>query len=281
MNKPCIAPLLLGAFLLTAATARADAEADKAGANPSVPNPSAAVAPERLTQGPLSAEEYAFKQKVYRLHVARGVKSGRPRIYDLPPSDLAAVPGTATVMRRDAAAALGRLLTAARADLATDQAATGQGAETADRHARALRVEELALNNAYRSASTQFAIWDRNFAGYLAATRPQRLACPGGEFGDAAAALLRDYIGVRVAAPGFSNHQGGIAVDFALRLKPTATAGVDGPSLGPSTAQTDPWKESWFWRWLNRRAGDFGFVAYLPEPWHWEYLPDRVGKGRD
>ena len=109
--------------------------------------------------------------------------------------------------------------------------------------------------------------------------RVQRLACPGGEFGPDAAALLRDYIGVRVAAPGFSNHQGGIAVDFALRLKPAAGAGATG--LGPSTAQADPWKESWFWRWLGRRAGGFGFVAYLPEPWHWEYLPDRIGKGRE
>jgi hypothetical protein len=277
MNKLVIALLTLAAVLLTAAPTRAD----KVGADKSVADPAAAVAPERLTQGSLSAEEYAFKQKVYRLHVARGLKSGRPRVYDLSPSALATVPGTAIVMRRDAAAALGRLLAAARADLAADQAATGQGAETTDRHARAGRVEELALNNAYRSASTQFAIWDRNFAGYLAATRPQRLALPGGEFGEAAAALLRDYVGVRVAAPGFSNHQGGIAVDFALRLKPATTGGAGRPALGPAMGQADPWKESWFWRWLGRRAGDFGFVAYLPEPWHWEYLPDRVGKGWD
>lgn len=272
MNKPAPVLPVLAAVLVTAAPTRADKP---------VVDPAAAVAPERLTQGSLSAEEYAFKQKVYRLHVARGVTSGRPRVYDLPPAALAAVPGMKTVMRRDAAAALGKLLAAARADLAADQAATGQGAETADCRARAGRVEALALNNAYRSASTQFAIWDRNFAGYLAATRAQRRAAPGGEFGDAAAALLRDYVGVRVAAPGFSNHQGGIAVDFALRLKPTASAGADGTGLGPSTAQADPWKESWFWQWLNRRAGEFGFVAYLPEPWHWEYLPDRVGKGRN
>jgi len=277
MNKLVIALLMLAAVLLTAA---APTCADKARADNSAVDPAAAVAPERLTQGSLSAEEYAFKQKVYRLHVARGLKSGRPRVYDLPPSALATVPGTAIVMRRDAAAALGRLLAAARADLAADQTRPGQAAETSDRRARAQRVEELALNNAYRSASTQFAIWDRKFAGYLASTRPQRLALPGGEFGEAAAALLRDYVGVRVAAPGFSNHQGGIAVDFALRLKPATTAGAGGPALGPAMGQVDPWKESWFWRWLGRRAGEFGFVAYLPEPWHWEYLPDRVGKGR-
>lgn len=278
MHKPILVFLTLAALPLLAAI---PTRADKAGAGLAAADPAAAVAAEHLTRGSLSAEEYAFKQKVYQLHVARGLKAGRVRVYDLPPSALATVPGTTIVMRRDAAAALGRLLAAARTDLAADQAAKGQDAETADRRARAQRVAELALNNAYRSASTQFGIWDRNFAGYLAATRVQRLALPGGEFGDEAAALLRDYIGVRVAAPGFSNHQGGIAVDFALRLKPTATAGAAGAALGPSTGQVDPWKESWFWRWLNRRAGDFGFVAYLPEPWHWEYLPDRVGKGRD
>ena len=280
MNKPALLLLILVALTLTASHARADTP----GANPPAADPAAAVAPERLTRGALSAPEYAFKQEVYRLHVARGVKAGRTRVYDLPPADLAVVPGTEIVMRRDASAALGRLLAAARADLATDLAAKGTDAETADRRARAQNVREIALNNAYRSASTQFAIWDRNYAGYALATRAQRLLCAGGEFGPAAAALLRDYIGVRVAAPGFSNHQGGIAVDFALRLKPTATttaAGSVGPSLGPSTAQTDPWKESWFWRWLVRRASDFGFVAYEPEPWHWEYLPDRVGKGRE
>ena len=279
MNKPALILLALTALPLAASQARADAP----GVVPAA-DPAAEIAPERLTRGALSAPEYAFKQEVYRLHVARGVKSGRPRIYDLPPDSLMAVPGTQTVMRRDAAVALGRLLAAARADLAADQAATGTDAETADRRTRAQNVRGIALNNAYRSASTQFSIWDRNYEGYAAATRAQRLLCPGGEFGPDAAALLRDYIGVRVAAPGFSNHQGGIAVDFALRLKPATAAtpaAAAGAGLGPSTAQADPWKESWFWRWLGRRAADFGFVAYLPEPWHWEYLPDRAGKGRD
>jgi hypothetical protein len=255
---------------------------------PTVPAPApapadaaaAAIAPEKLTKGTLSDEAYAFKQEVYRRHVERGVKSGRPRIYDLPASDLAEVPGTKTVMRRDAAAALGKLLIAARADLATDLAATGTDAETVDRRTRAQQVQDIGLNNAYRSASTQFAIWNRNFNRYLDATRAGRLKCAGGEFGPAAADLLRDYIGVRVAAPGFSNHQGGIAVDFSLDLKPVAGTPDAKTALGASTADSDPWKESWFWRWLNRRAGEFGFIPYLPEPWHWEYQPDRVGKGR-
>lgn len=278
MNKPGIALLLLSVPLLVLAGAAAQTRADPAAPQAAL-DPAAAVAPERLTRGKLSAQDYAFKQEVYRRHVARGLKSGRPRVFDLPPSALAPVPGTQTLMRRGAAAALGRLLAAARRDLAADADAPGQDAETAGRRERAQRVESLALNNAYRSASTQFGIWDRNYAGYVDATRAARSACPGGEFGPAAADLLREYVGVRVAAPGFSNHQGGTAVDFALRLKPTPEVPI-AAGLGPSAAQTDPWKESWFWRWLNRRADEFGFIAYLPEPWHWEFAPDRAGKGR-
>jgi len=276
MNKPGIALLLLTSSL-TAPLLEGAAHADPASA---APDPAGAVAPERLTRGALSAPDYAFKQEVYRRHVARGLTSGRPRVFDLPPAALAPVPGTQTLMRRDAASALGGLLAAARADLAADLNAAGQDSETVGRRDRARRVDALALNNAYRPASTQFGIWDRNYAGYAVATRAARLLCPGGEFGPAAADLLREYVGVRVAAPGFSNHQGGTAVDFALRLKPAAAAALPLAGLGPSTAQTDPWKESWFWRWLNRCAGGFGFVAYPPEPWHWESAPDRAGKGR-
>ncbi len=221
---------------------------------------------ENLSSRGLSAAAYAFKKEVYQQHVARGARSGRPRIYDLPASKLASIPGTNIKMRRDAAKQLGRLLTAARADLARDLAATANDATSRDRRARARRVQELAVNNAYRSASRQFGIWDRNFKKYYEATQEQRRAAPGGEHGVEAATLLRDYIAVRVASPGYSNHQGGIAVDFALRLK-------DANELGASMAQSDPWKESWFWRWLKQRAGEFGFVEYEPEPWHWEYKP--------
>ncbi len=237
-----------------------------------------AVDAKNLSSEGLSSEAYAYKQQVYRLHVARGARSGRPRIFDLPAAELAIIPGTDIKMRRDAAPQLGRLLAAARADLARDLAATGTDATTLDRRHRARRVRELAVNNAYRSASRQFGIWNRNFKQYYEATRVQRQAAPGGEHGAAAAELLRDYIGVRVAAPGYSNHQGGIAVDFALRLQPDPQRADAEKELGASMAQVDPWKESWFWRWLKTRAGEFGFVEYEPEPWHWEYKPQQAAE---
>lgn len=234
----------------------------------------ALVASEKLSRAGLSPAAYAFKQQVYRLHVERGLKSGRTRIYDLPPNALAFVPGTDIKMQRDAAAALGRLLAAARLDLAHDLATPGDTPEMQTRHARAQRVKELGINNAYRSASQQFAIWDRNFKAYYKATVEKRAACAGGEHSLAAAELLRDYIGVRVAAPGFSNHQGGIAVDLALLLKPAPDhPNAQQQALGAATAQSAAWEDSWFWNWLNRRAGEFGFIPCLPEAWHWEYKP--------
>lgn len=232
------------------------------------PEAIAAIAPEKLSPAGLSDEVYAFKQDVYRRHVARGINAGRTRIYDLPKEELVLIPGTEILMRKDAAQALGKLLVAARADLARDLAAPKGDKRAEERHARALRVRELGVNNAYRSASRQFGIWDRNFLKYYEATAKERAKCEGGTLGPAAAELLREYIGIRVAAPGFSNHQGGIAVDFALRLKDS--------ELGPSMAQGSSWKESWFWHWLKQHAGEFGFVEYEPEEWHWEYKPEQA-----
>jgi LAS superfamily LD-carboxypeptidase LdcB len=185
---------------------------------------------------------------------------------------LALIPGTSIPMRKDAAGALGKLLDAARVDLARDLAAPPGDAATEERRVRAQRVLGLEVNNAYRSASQQFAIWNRNFGRYYQDTASKRRESAGGEHSAAAAELLREYIGVRVAAPGFSNHQNGIAVDFALRLK--AEKGAAEQQLAASMAQSDPWKESWFWHWLGGRAGEFGFVPYEPEPWHWEYKPE-------
>jgi LAS superfamily LD-carboxypeptidase LdcB len=236
-----------------------------------------AIAAEKLSDTGLSPEVYAFKKRVYNLHVARGIGAGRKRIYDLPADQLGIIAGTDIKMRSDAALQLSRLLEAARLDVDRDLASTGTDAPTILRRARARQVRELGVGNAYRSASRQFGIWDSNFQKYYEATSEKRRALPGGEFGPEAAETLREYIGVRVAAPGFSNHQGGIAVDLALRLKPDPQeATAPAKELGASMTQIDPWKESWFWNWLKVHAGEYGFVEYVPEPWHWEYKPQEA-----
>lgn len=52
------------------------------------------------------------------------------------------------------------------------------------------------------------------------------------------------------AQPGYSNHQGGTAVDIST-------------ARGTNAA----------WQWLVANANRFGFFATVPtEPWHWDYL---------
>ena len=58
--------------------------------------------------------------------------------------------------------------------------------------------------------------------------------------------------GVSVAKPGYSNHQMGLAIDFA-GLPFTA-----GPVPG-----------NIFWNWLSANAGEYGYKNYPAEAWHW------------
>jgi peptidoglycan hydrolase-like protein with peptidoglycan-binding domain len=66
--------------------------------------------------------------------------------------------------------------------------------------------------------------------------------------------LYRQYLngtGNLAARPGYSNHQGGIAVDV---------------NVGSTSSAT--------YRWMAAHADEFGFKRTVPsEPWHWEYRP--------
>ncbi|PTL79674.1 peptidoglycan-binding protein [Vitiosangium sp. GDMCC 1.1324] len=67
-------------------------------------------------------------------------------------------------------------------------------------------------------------------------------------------ALYQAYLngtGNLAAKPGYSNHQGGIALDINVGATSSAT-----------------------YRWLAANASRFGFARTVPsEPWHWEYRP--------
>jgi D-alanyl-D-alanine carboxypeptidase len=78
--------------------------------------------------------------------------------------------------------------------------------------------------------------------------------------GDPIEAILR-----AVAAPGYSEHHTGRAIDIG---------GAEGPYLTEDFAQTPAF------RWLEAHAGEFGFTLSYPsgnahgityEPWHWCY----------
>lgn len=243
--------LIAGALLLASSNAARAANA---------PTSDAAFAAERLTRGALPADVYAFKQRVYQMHVEssamRAWQRGDERVLALAPAQTARVPGTRFVMRADAAAALGRLLRAARRDLAAQRNAPASTPAARLTKARARRVNELGLNSTYRPARRQFELWDGYFLGFYRQLRPQLSSLPGGVHGDAAALVMLNLVAERIGAPGYSNHQRGIAVDFKL--------GMTAPKN---------WEDYWLWHWLNGHAREFGFVPYAPEAWHWEFKP--------
>ena len=125
-----------------------------------------------------------------------------------------------------------------------------EGAARAWRRMQAeARAEGIALEaiSGYRSHDYQLGIFARKLARGL--TIPQILAVN--------------------AAPGFSEHHGGHALDIGTPGEPPAEEGFEAT---PAFA------------WLHRRAGDFGFRLSYPrgnphgivyEPWHWCWHPPR------
>lgn len=65
-----------------------------------------------------------------------------------------------------------------------------------------------------------------------------------------------------VARPGYSNHQMGIAIDFA------GTSVKNSSATTCASRQTDP--GSPVWNWLSNNAIRFGFRQYSAESWHWD-----------
>jgi D-alanyl-D-alanine carboxypeptidase-like protein len=134
-------------------------------------------------------------------------------------------------------------------------------------------VQRIEIRSAYRSATEQFANWQRAFPRYYTETRNMRTGLNGGEHGAEAVRYFASYIGKRLAAPGYSLHNNGLAVDF--------TTVESGHELGPSSSQKSlgDWKLSWLWQWLGGNAATYGFFqnTSINEPWHWEY---RRGTGR-
>jgi hypothetical protein len=77
--------------------------------------------------------------------------------------------------------------------------------------------------------------------------------------------------GVNVAEPGTSNHQMGIAIDFAV---PHVTGGSTCSSRATNTGNA-------MWTWLNNNAAKYGIHQYAHESWHWDALADSTRCGGD
>ncbi len=210
----------------------------------------------RLQWPGASQPQLDFMRNVYESQVRRALQR-RSFISDVPESELAIIEETYKA-RTQAAASCVELLAAARAAL--DQ-------QKRDGVELARTVERVYLVSAYRSASQQFSGWQRNFPRYYQQTHEHRATLGGGEHGAAAADYLAQYIGARLAAPGFSLHNNGRAVDFGTR------AGGQNLGASTSTASIQNWRRSWFFTWLTENASRFNYYqnTSINEPWHWEY----------
>jgi len=189
-----------------------------------------------------------FMRAVYEVHVARSAVH-HAFVADVDPDELAPIEGNFQA-RIEAATACQALLTALRA---------------------AIQAEDLnvhvGLTSAYRSASEQLRIWQDNFPTYYHETRARRRALASGEHSTEAAQLLAGYVGQRMGAPGFSNHNNGLAFDLCVQENDTR---VLNRTPLPYTAI---WRRTWTWNWLMANAARFHFYqnTNIDEPWHWEY----------
>ncbi len=197
-----------------------------------------------------SAEQLDFMRAVYEAHVARSA-ARHSFVPDVDPAELAPIEGR-FLARTAAATACQGLLAAARA------ASRGQGLPIT-----------VGLTSAYRPASQQLRIWQDNFPTYYQETRDLRRHLAGGAHGAEATQRLAAYVGQRVGAPGFSNHNNGLAIDLGVQENGVR---IQNRTQPPHTAR---WRQTWLWSWLTTNAARFGYYqnTHIDEPWHWEYRP--------
>jgi subtilisin family serine protease len=171
-----------------------------------------------------SADQSDFMRRVY-LRQVRAACQSHSFVTDVPDSELSPIEDNQRA-RTAAADSCRRLLASARAAIAQDPAAA--------------HVKSIGVASGYRSASQQLHNWNRNFPRYFGETSSDRAALEGGEFGEAAEKLLTRYISGRLAAPGFSLHNNGLAIDFSALER--------GISMGPSTTKQSRqnWRKSWY-----------------------------------
>lgn len=211
-------------------------------------------------------EQTAFKRAVYNGQVQSRLKAGKVFHPGLPADQLATVERGATA-RKDAAAAFIALLGQARLDLETDKTAND---------ALANAVKSFGVSSGHRSAAEELVIWQSVFVDYYrdrVMTKARRKA-DGGEHGPAAVKILVDHFLGYKAAPGFSNHTLGVAVDFVLSFTtPQPSGDPEHPTsqLGASGSQNALWLASWLHSWLRKHAATYGIHPIPTEAWHWEY----------
>lgn len=208
-----------------------------------------ALSKEHLHQYGLTEDEFAFKQRVYDAAVAR---LGDKIHGGVAAEDLAGVEGGQRV-RTEVAGPLASMLSAMRAALQAGEPAGGVEVGSAT---------DIHVTSGYRSPERDRDLWDSYFQRYLGNTVKEREAT-GDPLGAAAVKVLVQYIGLRKAPPGGSNHSNGIAVDLQIEQH--------GHRVPNNYDDQKKWRASWQYAWLKANAATYGFRNYPKEAWHWDH----------
>ena len=199
-----------------------------------------------------SDEQTAFKRQVYEAHIAAAARV-RKFSMGVAAADLVSI-GGGQQLRKDAAPDMIALLAKAKDDLKAAQDAGDALAQT---------VKSIGVGSSYRDTKQDFTLWDGYFQQYYGDTTKAREAADGGEHGAKAVAIMVALYTESKAAPGFSNHTSGIAVDF------TTTEGKE--TLGSKKSQNARWKKSWLHQWLVANAGTYNYEPLSSEAFHWSH----------
>jgi hypothetical protein len=193
-----------------------------------------------------------FQQAVLDRQIARARSKGNSFFPAVAETELEVVEGRYR-MRKAAAKSCRELLAAARAALAAGKA-TGD--------ARASQTQSIGVTSAYRDYDYDAKIWRDTFQQYYdEMLRDGTYA--GREHGHAA---IQHMLGIMLptkAAPGYSNHSNGTAVDFK-----TTHGGIE---YTAKKKQRSGWRTTWLHPWLVENAATFGFKPLASEEWHWDY----------
>jgi hypothetical protein len=194
-----------------------------------------------------------FKAKVLERQMKNAVRMGRAYCANVPDSELGTIEGRHR-MRSEAALKCRELLKAAREEL---------DAKKAEGDALAKATKNIEVYSAYRNIAEDTAAWNQSFFQYYYETKAKREALPDGAHGRKALAIMTNMLISFKAAPGYSNHSNGLAVDFSTVHH--------GKLLRARKAQRDAWRETWLHTWLSEHAETYHFYPLDTEEWHWNY----------
>jgi hypothetical protein len=217
------------------------------------PAVTAPIASTAVLEGGLSLDELKAEVLKRQTHWHITVKR-RTFCANLADSELTWIEGKFR-MRIVAAKQCGDMLIAAREAL---EEARSTGDE------KALATAYVGIHSAYRNIAEDTAAWKKAFNQYYTETRNKRDAMADGPHGPSAINLLTNMMCNYKAAPGYSNHSNGLAVDFKTVYK--------AHELKAAKAQRAAWRLTWLHRWLVENARSFGFQPLDTEEWHWDFV---------